>query len=121
MSMIGMFVDGTDAELQNYICDSLLFENLIDDDAFEENLNVCDINKAWDAISYLVTGFGPSELINAKPPLSWTIFGAYILDENQDLGYGPANYLTADQVALINEELSNISSKDIAANYDAEK
>ena len=118
MSMIGMFVRVTETELQNYISDSLLFENLIDDEAFDENPNVCDINKAWDVISYLLTGCGPSDLNNAKPPLSWTIFGSYVLDENQDLGYGPANYLTADQVAFLNEELSNISSKELATNFD---
>lgn len=121
MSMIGMFVRVAESELQNYISDSLLFENLIDDEAFDENPNVCDIDKTWDAISFLLTGYGPSDLSNAKPPLSWTIFGSNVLNENQDLGYGPANYLTADQVILLNSELSKISSKDLEANYDASK
>jgi hypothetical protein len=110
--MIGMFVTVTENELQDYISDSSLFENLLDDEAFDENNNVCDIDKTWDAISYLLTGYGPSDLNNAKPPLSWTIFGSRVLDEDQDLGYGPANYLTAEQVVLLNSELSKISSKD---------
>ena len=68
MSMIGMFVRVTETELQSYISHSSLSENLIDDEAFDENQNICDINKAWDAISYLLTGYAPSELNNAKPP-----------------------------------------------------
>lgn len=119
--MIGMFVRVSKTELENYISDSLLFENLLDDENFDENPNVCDIDKAWDAISYLLTGYGPSNLSQAKPPLSWTIFGSGILDENQDLGYGPANYLTAEQVLLLHAALSNISSKDLELHYDADK
>ncbi len=121
MSMIGMFVKVTETELQKYISDSSLFENLIDDETFDENPNVCDIDKTWDAISFLLTGYGPSDLSNAKQPISWTIFGSSVLDENQDLGYGPANYLTAEQVILLNSELSKISSKDLEVNYDANK
>ncbi|MEO6233457.1 MAG: YfbM family protein [Ferruginibacter sp.] len=121
MSMIGKFVRVTENELQNYISDSLLFENLLDDEAFDEGQNVCDIDKTWDAISYLLTGYGPSDLNNAKPPISWTIFGSSVLDENQDLGYGPGNYLTVEQVALVNAELSKISLKDLMVNYNADK
>jgi len=121
MSMIGMFLRVTENELQDYIADSSLFENLFDDEAFDDNNNVCDIDKTWDAISYLLTGYGPSDLNNAKAPLSWTIFGSSVLDEDQDLGYGPANYLTAEQVVLLNSELSKISSKDLVANYNADK
>lgn len=121
MSMIGMFVRVTETELQDYISDSTLFENLIDHEDFDENPRVCNIDKTWDAISYLLTGHGPSDLSNAKPPVSWTIFGSDVLDKNQDLGYGPANYLTVEQVALLNNKLSNISSKDLEANYNADK
>ena len=116
-----MFVSVAETKLQDYISDSLLFENLIDDEAFDDNPNVCDIDKTWDAISFLLTGYGSSDLSNAKPPLSWTIFGSGVLDENQDLGYGPANYLTAEQVILLNSALSNISAKDLEVKYDADK
>jgi hypothetical protein len=119
--MIGMFVRVTETELQDYLSDSSLFENLLDDEAFDENENVCDIDKTWDAISYLLTGCGASDLNNAMQPISWTIFGSRVLDEDQDLGYGPANYLTAKQVALLNSELSKISSEDLGVNFNADK
>ena len=121
MSMIGIFVRVTESELQNYLSDSSLFENLIDDDAFDENPNVCDIDKSWDVISFLLTGYEAAELANAKTPLCWTVFGAGVLDEDQDLGYGPANYLTAEQVVLVNAALADISLKNLETNYDAHK
>lgn len=121
MSMIGIFVRVTENELQEYISDSSLFENLLDNEDFDEKKNVCDIDKTWDAISYLLTGCGPSDLNSADPPISWTIFGSSVLDEKQDLGYGPANYLTAEQVKILNSELSKITAKDLAANFNANK
>jgi len=119
--MIGMFLRINKNELEEYINDSSLFENRIDAEENFEEPSSCDIDKSWDALSFLITGVGPTELDKARPPLTWTIFGAYILDENQDLGYGPANYLTPEQVKELNNALKKLSDLDLQKNYDFEK
>jgi len=121
MSMIGKFFQVTDNELEEYLANSLLFEKRIDAEDSDEGSNVCDIDKSWDALSFLLTGFGPSELKKAEAPLSWVIFGAQILDENQDLGYGPAGYLTSDQVSDLNNALNRIPISQLKENYDPAK
>lgn len=121
MSMVGIFIRVTGDELQEYINDSSLFEERIDDEANDHDPGICDINKAWDALSFLLTGYGPAELEKANTPLSWTIFGAHTLDEKQDLGYGPANYLTVEEVKEVNNALLNISSLQLKNNYNSQK
>jgi hypothetical protein len=119
--MIGKFIRVPESDLEEYLVDSSLFEKRIDNQEDDDEFNTCDIDKSWDAISFLITGFGPSDLEKAETPIAWTIFGAQVLDENQDLGYGPANYLTADQVNELHNALINIPPTRLKMNFDAAK
>ena len=122
MSMMGIFIPLTAQELEKYVSDSTLFDMMLDDALDEEeNPDWLDIEKSWDGLSFLLTGFGPDEVAKAAPPLSWTIFGAHVLDPDQDLGYGPANYLTPPQVKGLSAALSGISTSQFKANYNSAK
>ena len=121
MSMIGQFIGVTAKELDDYLSDSALLEARLDAALDAADPAFFDVDKAWDTISYLLTGYSQQQLINAHPPLSWTIFGDKTIDSEQDLGYGPAWYLTCDQVKEVNNALINIFVKDIKINYDAQK
>jgi len=122
MSMIGIFIPLTAQELEKYVADSTLFDLMLDDALDEErNPDWLDIHKWWDALSFLLTGVGPDEIAKAAPPLSWTIFGAHVLDPDQDLGYGPASYLTPPEVKELAAALSGISVSQLKANYDSAK
>lgn len=121
MSMIGMFVRVGEPELQQYISNSSLFEDFLDSDEFDGHPRVCDIDKTWDVLSYLLTGCALEDIGDAEPPFSWVIFGAHVLDAAMDLGYGPANYVTAEQVQLINKALADITVKNLEAKYDADQ
>jgi hypothetical protein len=103
MSMIGIFIPLSAQELEKYVTDSTLFDLMLDAALDEErNPDWLDIHKWWDA-------------------LSWTIFGAHVLDPDQDLGYGPANYLTPPEVKELAAALSGISIPQLKANYDSAK
>jgi hypothetical protein len=118
MGMIGNLLRVSTAELEEYIKDSSTLENRIYNDDDIEDPNLVDIEKAWAGILFLLTG---QNIDNLDHPLSKVLFSGQLIDEDQDLGYGPANYLTTSQVAEINAEISKISTEDLKKNFDAQK
>ncbi|MCS3531612.1 YfbM family protein [Chryseobacterium sp. JUb7] len=104
MSMIGNLLRVTKSELQEYLKNSSLLEEKIYDDE-TENENLVDIDKSWDGIIYLLT---EQSLATAEHNLVKVLFSGQLISEEQDLGYGPAHYLTPEQVAELNNEISAI-------------
>lgn len=116
MSMIGNLLRVTKSELEDYLEDSSLLEGKIYDEAAHENL--FDIDKSWDGIIFLLTG---ESLANAQHNLVRVLFSGQIIDEEQDLGYGPAHYLTAEQVVELNNEISVITIADLKEKFNPQK
>jgi hypothetical protein len=115
MSMIGNLLRVTSSELEEYLQDSSLLEDRVYSDEAEEDPNLVDIDKSWEGILFLLTG---QNLENYNHPLARTLFSGQFIDEDQDLGYGPAQYLTPDQVKEVNAEISRITIDEISKNYD---
>jgi len=117
MSMIGNLLRVKKSELDEYLQDSSLLEERIYQDDGEEP-NLIDIDKAWEGIIFLLTG---SNLAEAEDPLVAILFSGQLLDEEQDLGYGPAHYLTPQQVVELNDELAKFSVEDSKEKFNTEK
>lgn len=116
MGMIANFLRVSESELNDYLKDSsLLADNIYSD---EENTNLTDIDKSWGGILFLLTGQGLEELDH---PLSRILFSGELIDEDQDLGYGPAHYLTVLEVKEIYNEISQITPEELRGRYDAGK
>lgn len=92
-------------------------ENRIYEDKKEEE-NLVDIDKSWDGIIFLLTG---QSLATAEHNLVRVLFSGQLIDEEQNLGYGPAHYLTPEQVAELNSEISAITVADLKKKFDPEK
>lgn len=118
MSMTGNLFRVSNTELNNYLKDSYQLEEAIYSDDEQEKPNLIDIDKAWDGIIFLLTGKSVEEADN---PLVRVLFSGQLIDENQDLGYGPAHYLTPNEVKELNEEVSKMVVKDVIKKYDAKK
>lgn len=58
---------------------------------------------------------------NPNHPLVKVLFSGQLIDENQDLGYGPAHYLTPGQVVELNSQISNIKLEDLKLKYNPPK
>lgn len=116
MSMIGNLLRVTPAELEAYRKDSTQLENRIYADA--ENPNLVDIDKAWDGIMFLLTG---QNLENLDHPLAGVLFSGQLVDEDQDLGYGPAHYVTPEQVQELHAAISVITTDELRRKFDAKK
>ena len=117
--MIGNLLRVTRTELDEYLKDSSLLESRIyDEESDDTDPNLVDIDKAWAGIIFLLTG---QNFDNATHPLSKVLFSEQFIDEEQDLGYGPAQYLTPEQVKELNDQISKISIEELSKKYDAKK
>lgn len=80
-----------------------------------DTLQMLDIDKAWHGIHFLLTGTGdPTTDVRSK-----AIFGGKAIGD--DVGYGPARLLSADEVKKIAGALKNESVDKLRVRYDAKK
>jgi hypothetical protein len=117
MSMIANLLRVTKADLDAYLNDSSLLEESVYNDEVD-NPNLVDLDKSWDGILFLLTG---QNVANTEHPLAKVLFSGQLIDEEQDLGYGPAHYLTPEQVVELNAQIANISIADLKQKYDPKK
>lgn len=117
MSMIGNLLSVTKTELEDYLKDSSLLEHRIYNDEAEDP-NLVDIDKAWEGILFLLTG---QCLAETDHPLMAVLFSGQIIDDDQDLGYGPAHYVSPAHVAELNDQISKLTITDLQQRFDPVK
>jgi hypothetical protein len=76
-----------------------------------ENID-CDLDKSWQGIHYCLN----KTAYEAEPPMDFITVGGEVAGDIE-VGYGPARLFSTQVVKTIHERLSNITEKDIAANY----
>ena len=107
-------------KLESFLSDSELLEEMFYN---EEELDAAwcfDLDKSWDGVQYLISG---KSGVNLKPPLKpidRVMFTFKYIDEEQDLGYGPGQYLTPEEVKETCSALSSISIEDYSDRYNGE-
>lgn len=102
------------AELEAYKQDSNLLVERIK--AASTDAAHYDIDQSWDGIVFLLTGKNSSD---GSHSLSRIIFSGQYIDKEQKLDYGPANYLSPDEVATLNETIANTKLSDLKPRFDA--
>jgi hypothetical protein len=116
MSMIGYFAAVDEDTLSDLKSDtSLIEEYLYPSDGENEPPNAIDVDKCWHAIHYLLTG----QALGGDEPYSLAVLGGEDLGE--DLGYGPARFLTPEQVEDVAATLRTVGVNDLAARYAPEE
>jgi hypothetical protein len=113
MGMLMNLLRVTPTELAAYQQDSDALETRIYAAAADPALT--DLDKTWDGIIYLLTG---APVTQATHPLVSVLFSGQLLDVAQDLGYGPAHYLTPTQVAGLHPQLAAIDPAELRARFD---
>jgi len=111
MSIIGNFLQISSQQLEALIAAPEEINSVI---YMESNDSRLDIDKAWHGIHFMLTG----QQYDGTPPLSNVIFSASTVGD--DLGYGPARYLTATDVTTVAELLKSLLPADFAKRYDAD-
>jgi hypothetical protein len=87
---------------------------LYPDDGEGEPPNYIDLDKSWHGVHYLLTG----QAEGGPEPHALAVFGG--TEFGTEVGYGPARYLTADQVALVASALSELPPEELAHRFDPE-
>jgi hypothetical protein len=105
MSMIGSLYPLTALELQRLKASD-------DVQAVIEGDGGVSLEKLWHGLHYLLTG----EAEGGEPPLADAILGG--TEIGSDMGYGPARYLTPDQVKRISGALSGLTRETLREHFD---
>lgn len=112
MGMVACFTSLTPEALQELQDEpDLIDEFLNPDDGDSEPPNYIDLDKAWHGIHYLLTG----QAEGGPEPHSLAVFGGE--EFGPEVGYGPARFLTAEQVSKVADALSQISPEALAERF----
>lgn len=124
MGMTLLLVQFSMEKLQDYLKNPQHFENDLPELENSEVNSSCDLDKAWEAIHYLLTGSTIGGfLVTGKKrsdnnhPLTQAVYSDQFFDEKQDLGVGPASYLTSEQVKDINNFLQQLDESVLRDRY----
>lgn len=113
MSMIGCFLPITESELNSLLNNPETISDLIYEVPEER---IIDIDKSWHAIHFTLNQdqWGGSE------PLINVILGGTPVSE-EDVGYGPARYLTPSQVKSVAIALEEFGESKFVSNFNSDK
>ena len=117
MSMIGNFKTCSGPKLQELFANPSGISSFLypeDYDYETPDPTSLDIDKAWHAIHFLLTG----DSYEGNAPLNFICMGGIPIGE-EDVGYGPARGLTPVEVTELDVALKPISSTDLRDKYNA--
>ena len=112
MSMIGNFIAIDSAALACLVADPERIASFIYPGGADLAPDHLDMDKAWHAIHFILNG----RVWEGDGALGLVILGGEEIGE--DIGYGPARYLTPDQVSDVATALSKVSSDDVTQRFD---
>ncbi len=127
MGMVANFLRVEEELLERFIEDPMLLEEYVYGEHMNDlnasyfskaelelkNKNQIDIDKSWDAINYLLGNKAYIKNTNNPHLLKSIMFSDQVVDPEQDLGYGPAQYTRAAQVKNVNKELTLLNEEDV--------
>lgn len=112
MSMIGNFFAITPDQLKALQAEPDGVEALIYAEDGPDPDRQLDVDKAWHAIHFLLTG----STWEGDAPYALAVLGGTEIGE--DVGYGPARYLLPAQVADIASALAGTSAQELGGRFD---
>ncbi len=118
MGMTVSFLRVTEKEIEAYKKNSEKFENRFFSEERSEDPDFLDIDKSWDGIIFLLTG---QSVQNTSDELLSIIFSRNFLDKTQNFGFGPAHYLTSEEVKTINNKISSLTIEDLKLKFNPNK
>lgn len=114
MGMIGGFQRITAAELDALLDDPDSVEELLFPEG-DQSADAIDIDKAWHGLHFLLS----ADPWAGSGPLANVVMGGTEIGE--DLGYGPARYLTVDETAGVAAALAALAADELGNRFDAQQ
>lgn len=112
MGMVGCFMAVTASDFKRMQGDPEFVEEILNSEESMEGDAMMDVDKAWHGIHFLLTG----EAWGGEAPWSLAIMGGKEIGEDQ--GYGPARYLTPEQVITVSHALDSLPLDDFKSRFD---
>ena len=112
MGMAAFFVPIAAAKLDELRRDPLGIEDLLYPQTDDDPEGSFDVDKAWHGLHYLLTGTSEG----GEPPLSLAIVGGGEIGD--DLGMGPARFLTPAQVRDVATALASLPESESRRRFD---
>ena len=120
MGMISNYLRVSQSELESYLEDSTKLEERVYSDDNHKDTCLIDIEKSWEGLFYILTGKSLAEEDEAKAPFAWILNAPQVIDEEQDMGYGPANYITAEQTKELSTAMNKMSIEQLKDRFDGD-
>lgn len=118
MGMIQSYLRVDNDTLNAFIEDSSRLEDIIYNDDITSNENFLDLDKAWEGVFFIITRQSLADAVIEEAPLLGILMGPTEIDPDQDMGYGPATYTTAEQTKDIYNAIKDLTKEELSANYD---
>lgn len=115
MSMIGNYLMADEETINGIKSGEINISEFLYDTEHNDDEYV-DIDKAWHAIHYILCG---QSWEGEVPYFNAVLGGTEINDE--DVGYGPARYLTPSEVKEVYEAIKNITEEEFKSKFDYEE
>ena len=116
MSLIGHVYLLAEARVQALLADPSTVVGTIDNAYNEPGVGFVDLDKAWQALHYLLTG----SVRDGEGPLAFLLKGGAVVGD-EDLGYGPARVFHPPEVEAIADALANVSQRTLLPRFDLKK
>jgi hypothetical protein len=110
--MIGNFAAASDVDIARLRAEP----NAIRDFLYQEERQAIDVNKAWQAIHFLLVG----EPYGGALPLGFILGDCGAVIGDVDVGYGPARAFVSDEVRAIAHALRELDGAALMARWNAE-
>lgn len=118
MGMIQQYIRVDNKTLNSFIEDSGRLEDILSKQDNTDNENFLDLDKAWEGVFFIITGQSFADAAVEEAPLLGILMGPTEVDPDQDMGYGPATYTTAEQTKEIYNAIKDLTKYELSANYD---
>jgi hypothetical protein len=116
MSLIGHVYLLPEARIQALLADPSAVVGTIDGAYNEPAAGFVDLDKAWQALHYLLTGSAR----DGEGPLAFLLKGGTPVGD-EDLGYGPARVFQPSEVGAIADALADVSQRTLLPRFDLKK
>ena len=112
MSMIGNFLAVSEEQARALRANPSDISDYLYSDDVQESPSLLDVDKAWHGVHFLLTG----STWEGEVPLCWVVLGGEAIGE--DIGYGPARFVSVEEVRQINNAISGIDASILSTRYD---
>lgn len=116
MSLIGHVYLLPEARIQALLADPTLVVAAVDGAYNEPAAGFVDLDKAWHALHYLLTGSAR----DGEGPLAFLLKGGTPVGD-EDFGYGPARAFQPREVSAIADALADVSQRTLLPRFDLKK